>query len=69
MSKQYKVHTKYIFKGTYYVNADNKKDAEDMVKNFCGTTIGNIHTVLDDEDVTDWAFDVHPIETKTKVSI
>lgn len=57
---KYDVKVRYAFEGTYTVVAEDRDEAERMVKEDCGLVLGgNIHTTLDDDDV-DWDFDCHP---------
>jgi hypothetical protein len=58
--KQFAVKTRYVFTGTFFVNAPNEAEAKESVKDDCGLVLGgNIHSCLPDEDV-DWSFPVHP---------
>lgn len=58
--KKYRVKTKFVFEGEFYVKAESKKEAKKMVEESCGLCLGgNIHSDLNDEDV-DWEFPVHP---------
>lgn len=58
--KSYTVKTKFIFEGEFYVNADSKAKAKELVNKHCGLVIGgDIHTTLPDEDCS-WDFKVHP---------
>lgn len=58
--KQYEVKTRFVFEGTFRVNAENRKEARKDVEQHCGLVMGrNIHTTLNDEDI-DWDFDTHP---------
>lgn len=57
---KYKVHTRFVFEGTFTVEADSRQEAKQLVLADCGLVMGgNIHTTLEDEDV-DWDFDTHP---------
>ncbi len=57
---KYDVRVRYAFEGTYTVVAEDQEEAIQMVSEECGLVLGgNIHTILDDEDV-DWNFGVHP---------
>jgi hypothetical protein len=57
---KYEVKTKFIFSGTFTIEADNAAQAKEFVHRHCGLVIGgDIHTTLSEEDV-DWDFDVHP---------
>jgi len=67
--KKYRVYTEYTFSGYYDVVAETKEKAKRMVYEDCGLVMGgNIHTTLDDEEVTDWDFDTHPDNRIRKVS-
>jgi hypothetical protein len=57
---KYAVTTRFIFTGTFYVEAGNQEQARDYVEQHCGLVIGGgIHTSLPDDE-TDWDFPVHP---------
>ena len=57
---KYDVRVRYAFEGTYTVVAEDHEEAVQMVSEECGLVLGgNIHTILDDEDV-DWNFGIHP---------
>jgi len=57
---KYEVQTKFVFIGTFTVEAESKEQAKEFVQNQCGLVIGGkIHTTLSDEDC-DWDFDIHP---------
>lgn len=58
--KQYEVKTRFVFEGTFRVNAENRKEARENIEKHCGLVMGgSIHTTLNDEDV-DWDFNTHP---------
>ena len=58
---KYDVKVRYAFEGTYTVMAEDRDEAERMVSEECGLVLGgNIHTTLDDEEVVNWHFGVHP---------
>ena len=58
---KYDVRVRYIFEGTYKVVAEDCDEAERMVTEDCGLVLGgNIHTIRDDDEVTDWKFGSHP---------
>lgn len=64
--KKYRVYTEYTFAGYYDIIAESKDEARRMVTELCGLVMGgNIHTTLDDEEVTNWDFNTHP-ETNIK---
>ena len=57
---KYDVRVRYAFEVTYTVVAEDHEEAVQMVSEECGLVLGgNIHTILDDEDV-DWNFGIHP---------
>ena len=58
--KTYTVPVKFVFKGRFFIKAESKAQANELVEKHCGLVIGgNIHHTLPDEDV-DWDFPVHP---------
>lgn len=58
---KYDVKVRYAFEGTYTVTAEDREEAQRMVKEDCGLVLGgNIHTTRDDDKVTDWNFNIHP---------
>lgn len=58
--KEYKVKTKFVFEGEFYIIAENKEQAKEYVQKHCGVVLGgDIHTSLPD-DICSWRFDVHP---------
>jgi hypothetical protein len=58
--KTYKVKTRYVFEGVFYVKAENREEAQANVEKHCGMVMGgSIHTTLDEETV-DWNFGIHP---------
>ena len=69
MGKRYKVEVEYTFKGYYVVKAETKEEAKELVDVDCGLVMGgDIHTILDDEDVN-WAFNVHPDTKIGKITV
>lgn len=60
--KQYKIEVEYRFKGHFIVNSNDKDEAREMVEKHCGCVLSgaNPHTVLSDDIIPDWNFDVHP---------
>jgi hypothetical protein len=59
--KQYEVKTKFMFTGTFIVNAESKEEAKRDVEKNCGLVLGgNVQTSLSDAEVPDWDFPVHP---------
>lgn len=60
MKKEYVIKTKFVFEGEFYIKAESKEQAKEMVKKHCGLVLGgNIHTTLPNE-VCDWDFNTHP---------
>ena len=58
--KQYKAKIKFTFEGTVDVNAENKAEAHEFLTKHFGMVVGDIHSVLDDDEIPDWDFPVHP---------
>jgi hypothetical protein len=57
---RYAVTTRFIFTGTFYVEAETPGKARESVEKDCGLVInGGIHTSLPDDEA-DWDFPVHP---------
>lgn len=56
---KYAVRTKFVFSGTFYVEAESRAQAKEDVTQHCGLVLGDIHSSLPYEDV-DWEFPVHP---------
>jgi hypothetical protein len=60
MSTKYQIPVQFVFKGTFYVEADSPEAAKMKCESDFGMTMsGGITTTLD-EDEADWDFDVHP---------
>jgi len=58
---KYKVKVKFIFEGTFDVNAKDGFQAREYVEKHCGLIIGrDIHTSLSDDEIPTWDFPVHP---------
>ena len=67
-SKIYKVKVKYIFEGEFFVEADSKMEAKDIVSKDCGLVIGgDIHT--SSPAVKDWEFSIHPDSHITSINV
>ena len=62
--KTYKIKATFTFSGEFYVKADDKEDAREIVDAECGMTVGHISSITEDERV-DWDFDMIP-EKKIK---
>jgi len=61
---KYKVPTRFVFKGTFTIEAESPEQAKEFVEKHCGMTLGSgIHSSLSEEQC-DWDFDVHH-DTKT----
>ncbi|WP_010253554.1 hypothetical protein [Treponema primitia] len=57
---KYAIKTRFIFQGTFSVEAENKSQAKEYVEKHCGLVLGgDIHSSLPCEDA-DWDFPVHP---------
>jgi hypothetical protein len=57
---KFAVRTRFVFSGTFYVEAENKEQAKEYVDKHCGLVLGGgIHSSLPGEEV-DWDFPVHP---------
>lgn len=68
MNKTFKVPVKYTFSGFFEIKSDNKEEAREFAQKHCGLCLGgDIHTTLNDEDVT-WEFSVHPDTTIGRIS-
>lgn len=66
MSK-YEVQTKFVFSGTFTVEAESREQAKELVHSQCGLVMGGkIHSTLSDENC-DWSFPVHPETVTGKV--
>lgn len=62
MSKKrfYAVSTKFVFSGTFRINAESQEQAEEYVQRHCGLVLGGeIYSSLPGDEV-DWEFNVHP---------
>lgn len=57
---KFNVKTKFVFEGSFTVEADNKEQAREYIDKHCGLVLGgDIHSSLPDESI-DWEFDSHP---------
>ena len=66
--KQYSVKTKYVFEGSFFINAKDKAQAKEYVEKHCGLVMNRgIHTTLPD-DTVDWDFPLHPEKVIGKIS-
>jgi len=56
---KYEVETKFVFSGKFFIEAENEKQAKELVSKHCGMTMsGGIESELYEDDC-DWEFDVH----------
>jgi hypothetical protein len=62
--KTYRIKATFTFSGEFYVKADDKEEAKQMVESECGMTFGHITSIADDEHI-DWDFNMIP-EKKIK---
>jgi hypothetical protein len=67
MEKVYKVKVRYVFEGTFEIEARSKAEARDIAEKSCGMTCGDIQAV--DVGVQDWEFPVHPDKTIKSVTL
>jgi hypothetical protein len=59
--KKFSVKTRFVFTGTFFVNAETETEARKWVEEDCGLVIGGgIHTAGHSQDDVDWDFPVHP---------
>jgi len=57
---KYEVKTKFVFSGTFTIEADSPAQAKEFIHKHCGLVLGgNIHTTLN-EETCDWNFRCHP---------
>lgn len=62
MKKIYCVPARYIFKGTFKVEAENSEEAKEKILKHCGMVMGSgIQTTLPNHEV-DWKFCNHPLQ-------
>jgi hypothetical protein len=67
MKRTYAVKTRFAFTGTFFISAENRKQAAEYIEKHCGLVIGgDIHSSLPDDEV-DWDFPVHPDKAVLKV--
>lgn len=62
--KTYRIKASFTFNGEFYVKAEDKDEAKQIVDTECGMTIGHVTSIADDKTV-DWNFDMIP-EKKIK---
>ena len=58
--KAYKAKVKFVFEGIVFVNAENRNEATEFIDRHFGMVVGDIHSVLGDDEIPDWDFPVHP---------
>jgi hypothetical protein len=62
---KYEVQTKFVFSGTFTIEAESAAQAKEFVQKHCGLVIGGgVHTTLED---CDWNFGIHPDEMIGKI--
>jgi len=66
--KTYRIKTQFTFTGEFYVKADSKEEAKEIVDNDCGMTYGAITSTAEDENI-DWEFDMTPNKKITSVTL
>jgi hypothetical protein len=67
MKRKYAAKTRFVFTGTFFIAAGNRKQATEYVEKHCGLVIGgDIHSSLPDDEV-DWDFPVQPDKAVLKV--
>jgi hypothetical protein len=60
MSIKYEIPVQFVFKGTFYVEAESQEEAKMKATSYFGMTMSGGITSTLDEDEADWDFDVHP---------
>ena len=65
---KFQVKTKFVFEGSFFIEADSKEQAGEFVEKHCGCVLGGrgIHSSLPDE-LVDWDFPVHPLKIISKI--
>jgi len=63
---KYGVSTKFVFSGTFTVEADSPEQARAMVEEGCGLNMGEIHTFYN-EKTCDWDFAMSPDKITGKI--
>jgi len=56
--KIYEVETRYSFTGSFFIKADNRREAILKAQQDCGCLLGSVQS--SSSDVLDWNFPVHP---------
>ena len=68
MKKTYSVTARYIFEGTFKVEAESREKAKDKILKHCGMVMGSgIQTTLPDNEI-DWNFCNHPYKQVGRIS-
>ncbi|MCM1301492.1 MAG: hypothetical protein NC226_07210 [Bacteroides cellulosilyticus] len=67
MRQKFKLKVRYTFDGYFTLRAASVSEAAQLVREQCGAVIGNIHTILSDDDGIDWEFDLYPDTTILQV--
>lgn len=65
--KNYHVKVRYVFEGTFEIEARSIAEAREIADKSCGMTAGDIQAV--DSSVRDWEFPVHPDKTIKSISL
>lgn len=68
MMKTYRVKATFTFSGEFYVKADDKDEAKQIVNDECGMTFGHITSVADDEKI-DWDFNMIPEKKISSITL
>jgi len=58
--KNFIATVRFSFEGQIEVRAETPSKARENIENHFGMTIGHLHTTLEDEDIPDWDFPIHP---------
>lgn len=67
MRQKFRLKVRYTFDGYFTLRAASETKTAQLVREQCGAIIGNIHTILSDDDEIDWEFDLHPDTTILQV--
>lgn len=68
MKKTYSVMARYIFEGTFKVEAESREEAKDKILKHCGMVMDSgIQTTLPDNEI-DWNFCNHPYKQVARIS-
>ena len=66
--KTYKIKATFTFTGDFYVKAEDKDEAKQIVDAECGMTFGHVTSIAEDERV-DWDFDMIPEKRIKSITI